>query len=355
MPVVTNTSVSADALRDDVVVRLRGWASDQCFLLAGEAEQVVLGAAEDCTIQLTDASNTLSRRHVSLLRKDGRWIASDLESKNGMWIDGSRQHEARLEPGCELGLGGLRLIAESPRLIALRGYLARLLGWASERCEVVDLALRSIRLSSTRHAALALCGDSDGDLLSIARGLHGYVHGDDAAFVLCDPRRRAVDGASYPSGVAAFAAAAGAGSVCVWVKRLPRDFAELTAAIRTPGSHVQLIACGPRPSDRTELVSAPIEIPPLATRAGELDRIIEEYARDASFAFKVDAPLARLDRDWVRTHSAGSLAEIEKGAQRIVALRAAGSVAGAASMLDMAHASLGEWIGRRRLPSGTIR
>jgi len=148
------------------------------------------------------------------------------------------------------------------------------------------------------------------------------------------------------SGMRALEAATG-GSICVMPKRLPPDFAELTAALRDPSTRVQLIARGPRPSDRTELVSAPIEIPALSARRNELDRIIDEFAGDAAAAMA--GPLPGIDRDWARRHCAASLPEIERGVSRIIALRRAGTIAGAAALLGMAHASLGEWVGCRRL------
>src|SRR6185436_162721 len=125
-------------------------------------------------------------------------------------VDGVRRPKVQLEPGSELSLGGIMLIAESPRLIALRGYLARLLGWDDDHGETVDLALRSVRMAATQRAALVLCGD--GDLIPIARGLHRYSAGDSRPFVLCDPRRRATGEnaalENYPSGLAALRAAA---------------------------------------------------------------------------------------------------------------------------------------------------
>jgi hypothetical protein len=353
MSSATKTDLGVEAWPiDDDVVRLREWGSDRIHPLPADPE-LTLGSSEICSHPLVDPTGRLSRQHARLTREAGRWIAHDLDSKNGLWLDGVRRPKFLLEPGTELGLGGLTLIAESPRLIALHAYLARVLGWADARRDAVDLAVRSLKLSATRHAALTLCGDSDGDLLAIARGLHRLTLGDDRPFILCDPRRRAVDGASYTTGLLALAAAAG-GSLCVWSKRLPRDFAQLTATVRDPRNRVQLIACGTR-ADRGELVSAPIEIPPLASRAGELDRLIDDYARDAIAVLAADTPFTKHDRDWVRAHSADSLVDIEKGTARLVALRTAGNVARAASLLDMAHASLGEWIGRRRLPPGTLR
>jgi len=341
---------------DDGVVRLHEWGSDRSYLLPVEPTgAVTIGSSDTCSLQLTDPSGCLSRQHARLVREGTRWLARDLGSTNGMRLDGTRRPKGLLEPGCELGLGGITLIAESPRLIALHGFLARILGWDRSRGEAVDFAVRAVRFAATQRAALALCGS--GDLVPIARGLHRYAMGDEWPFVLCDPRRRASAAgaalANYTTGMAAFRAAAG-GSMCVRSKRLPRDFAELITILRDPSSHVQLIICGPRPPDRTELVSAPIEIPALSTRPHEVDRIIDEYAHDAAAALRSSVPFTKVDRDWVRRHSATSLPEIEKGATRIVALREAGNIAQAAALLGMCHTSLGEWIGRRRLPMGDL-
>jgi hypothetical protein len=342
---------------DDELVRLREWGSDRCYPLPAEPDgELTIGSSPACSLPLNDPSARLSRQHAQLVRDGTRWIARDLDSKNGLRLDGVRRPKVMLEPGSELGLGGITLVAESPRLIALRGFLARLLGWDDDHGETVDLAVRSMRLAATQRAALTLCGD--GDLVPIARGLHRYSLSDDRPFVLCDPRRRAsAENAAlenYTSGLRALEAAAG-GTMCVWLKRLPRDFAELTAALHQPSNRVQLIACGLRPSDRSEMVSAPIEIPSLSTRADEIDRIIDEYANDAARALHASIVFTSVDRDWVRTHSATSFPEIEKGTMRVVALREAGNVARAAALLGMAHASLGEWIGRRRLPMANLK
>jgi hypothetical protein len=362
MTIATKTDLGADAWAiDDDVVRLREWGSDRYHdlpQLGGHlgGEEVIIGSAETCSLHLMDPTGHLSRQHARLVREATRWIAHDLDSKNGMRLDGVRRPKVLLEPGSELGVGGVTLIAESARLIALRGFLARILGWSSDRSEAVDLAVRSVRLAATRRAALALCGD--GDLVPIARGLHRYSLGDERPFVLCDPRRRPTEqtGAldNYLLGMPAFQAAAG-GSMCMWVKRLPRDFADVTAALREPTTRVQLIVCGLRPPDRKELVSAPIEVPPLSSRPDEIERVIDEYAADAATSLRASAEFMKVDRDWVRMHSATSLPEIEKGTLRIVALRAAGNIARAASLIGMAHASLGEWIGRRRLPMGNFK
>jgi hypothetical protein len=231
---------------------------------------------------------------------------------------------------------------------ALRGFVARLIGFAPERAQAVEHALRAIALAVAYHAALVLCGH--GDLVPVARGLHHHVLGA-RPFVLCDPRRRATGTgtqfASRPTGAEALADALG-GTVCVRAKHRPRDFAEVVTAVHD--ARVRLVLCGPELPRLTDLVLAPIKVPALATRAHELDRIIDEYVHDASVALQSSAPFTATDRHWVRAHSATSLPEVEKGAWRILALRQTGNIAGAAELLGMGHTSLGEWLHRRRVP-----
>jgi hypothetical protein len=230
---------------------------------------------------------------------------------------------------------------------ALLGFLSRLLGWDDTRA--VERALRSVNLASMHQAALVLCGD--GDLVQVARGLHRRMLGDERPFVLCDPQSRGNNARAalehHKTGMDAIRAATD-GLVCMRSKRLPRDFGALATAFCDADTRVQLIICGARPPDRTELVMAPIEIPAVSTRGHELDRIIDEYAQDAAVALRSSAQFTKTDRDWVRAYSATSLPDIEKGARRIVALREGGNVARAAELLGMSHAGLGEWFAYRR-------
>lgn len=338
---------------DDQLVRLRIWGTERWYPMpTGADATLTIGAASTCAVQLVDPSGWLSRQHARLERDGGSWIARDLGSKNGTHLDGVRRPKSVLHPGAELGLGAITLVAESPRLIALRGYLARLLGWGPERGEAVDLAVRAVRLAATRRAPLALFGD--GDLVPIARGLHRYALGDDRPFVLCDPRRKAGElpaPPSYRTGLPALRAAEG-GSMVVLRKRLPIDYHLVIPALLTSSTRVQLIATGPRPRLPTTPGPTSIEVPLLSSRPAEVARIIDEYAHDAAVSLGVATPFPAIDHAWVLARSASSLVEIEKGTARLVALRATGSVARAAAALGLAHASLGEWIGRRRMPAG---
>lgn len=357
---LTKTDVPASEwMIDDAVTRLREWGTDTVCVLPEPGElsaptPITIGAAETCTLRLDDPGGHISRVHAELIRAKGeRWLLRDLGSKNGMRIDGARRFECMLQPGAEIGIGPRTLIAESSRSIALRGFLSRLLGWRGDRIAAIDHALRAMRMAAAHRGALVMCGD--GDLVPLAHSLHRHSLGLDRPFIVCDPRRRrgkaTVRAAeNYDSGMDALAAATG-GSLCVRGYRLPKDFIRVVSALRSPESRVQLIVCSPGPEDYSQLFSVPINVPPLASRLDEIDRIIGEYAGDA--IRELEAPqgiFTDADRDWVRMYSAKSLPDIEKGTMRVTAINLSRNLSNAAERLGMAPVSLSRWIGRRTLP-----
>jgi hypothetical protein len=354
----TKTDVAASEWTvDDRVMRLREWGTDTVRILpALPVSDWTVGSAASCALRLHDPSGCVSRVHARLVHDHARWLLRDLGSKNGVRVDGARRAEIVLEPGLEIGIGGVTLIAESSRSVALRGFLARLLGWRADRTEAIDHALRAVRLAVTRRAELVLCGE--GDLIPTARSIHRRALGD-RPFIVCDPRRRAAKATvrsaeNHETGMQALAAAHG-GSLCVRNRRLPRDFAQVVAALREPTARVQLIVCAGTAEDCRRYVAGPIAVPPLAGRQAELDRIIAEYAADAVAELGVPrGAFPDVDRAWVREHAAASLPEIEKATLRLVALRHSRNLSNAAARLGMAPVSLSRWIGRRRMPMQVV-
>ncbi|HEX3759813.1 MAG TPA: FHA domain-containing protein [Kofleriaceae bacterium] len=343
---------------DDLVMRLRAWGTDLISMLpASPVSGWMVGAGPGCALRLHDPSGQVSRIHASLIHDQARWLLRDAGSKNGMRLDGARRAEIILEPGVEIGIGGLTLIAESRRSIALRGFLARMLGWRGDRTAVVDHALRAVRMAVTRRAPLVVCGE--GDLVPIARSLHRRALGDERPFVVCDPRRRRSKATvrsaeNHETGLQALAAA-WAGSLCVRNRRLPRDFDEVIAVLRLPETRVHLVLCAGHTDDCRSYLATPIIVPPLAGREIELDRIIEEYAEDA--IVDLGAPrvgFLAIDHEWVREHGATSLTEIEKATLRLIALRDSRTLSHAAARLGMAPVSLSRWIGRRKMPMPVV-
>jgi hypothetical protein len=231
----------------------------------------------------------------------------------------------------------------------LESFLARVLGWENRRA--IERALSSIDLAVEGRAALVLCGSAD--LVSIAWSLHRRAFGGDRPFIACDPRRGDLAAcvrspANRKSLAIAIAAAAG-GALCVRTRRLPPDFAATTARLRD-ARDVMLILCGNEGDNDSPLLvrPAPVVIPPLTERAGDLLRIIDEYAHDAIVQLGVSpSALTAHDRTWVHHHAASSLPEIEKTTLRLAALRASRTPAEAATRLGMEAVSLCRWLQRR--------
>jgi hypothetical protein len=339
------------SLTDDVV-RLREWATERTRPLPPPSRVgCLVGTSESCVIRLEDLH--VSREHARLFHDSAAWWIRDLGSKNKIRENGVQVDEFQLRPLTEIGIGGVTFIAESGRSIALRGYLRRILGWASDQTAKVDLALRAMRLGAARRSPLTLCGD--GDLVPLAFSLHRHSLPADRPFVLCDPDRN--DGgesvrsvANRRSGVAALEAARG-GTLCIRASRRPSDFAAMLGRFEDPHAGVQLILCSTASSDGERAGRLSILVPALKDRAQEIARIVDEYAEDARAAFSAPpSSFVRSDRAWVLANEASTLPEIETATRRLVALRSSENAERAAERLGMTGTSLRNWIGRRKLP-----
>lgn len=262
------------------------------------------------------------------------------------------------EPRCEQGRAVPSVQSREARdELALRGFCSRILGWSTKQAGAVERALHAIHRSTLHRAPLVLLGD--GDLVPVAQALHRRSIGAEQPFVVCD-RRRLNTGASvrspanYESIMAAMEVARG-GSLCVRHRRTPHGFSSMITQVLDSANPVQLIVCAEARHAKDALLPLliPIQVPSLSTRMNEVPRIVDEYAADAIGA--LGAPVTGFtsaDRAWVLEH-AFSLPAIEKATLRLVALRMARSVAGAAKLLGMSHVSLGHWIYRRRLLRST--
>lgn len=54
--------------------------------------------------------DSVSAAHAMLMQRGGRWHVTDLESRNGTYVDGDRVTEAALPEACDLRLGNVRMI-----------------------------------------------------------------------------------------------------------------------------------------------------------------------------------------------------------------------------------------------------
>jgi hypothetical protein len=330
----------------DEVTQLREWGTHVAYPLPPRHVESAIGASRDCWLRLWDPAGSVSRAHAVITCGAGGWMISDLGSKNGVFLDGSRVPRLAVTAGAEIRIGSVTLVAESPKLIALRALLERLLGWADERREVVDQALFSLRVAATHREPLLICGE--GNLVPIAKSLHQRAL-EGRPFVVARPRTR------HAKGMDALAEAAG-GTLCVWRREQPDDFDEVAAAVLGPYSRALLMVCAHAPPKGNDVASRivtsvrSIILPPMSDRAPELRRIIDAYAADA-VAELGGGWLGPADWEWIERNAAGSLQLIGMATRRIIALHLCDeSVTRAAKLLGIAHASLSDWLARRSLP-----
>ncbi len=69
---------------------------------------VVVGRHSAAELRLTYPD--VSRRHCRLVYADGVWQIQDLDSLNGLFINGERMHEATLYEGDEIRIGEATLV-----------------------------------------------------------------------------------------------------------------------------------------------------------------------------------------------------------------------------------------------------
>ncbi len=349
---------SSEWVIDDPITQLREWGTDRAHELpppGTAAGFLTIGRAVSCALRLRDSTGNVSRQHAELVRHAASWVIRDAGSKNGLWQDDARRDGFTLAPGVEVGVGTVRLIAESPRLIALQKVLARIIGWGAERRGDVDRALRAVRELSTLRNHLVLCGE--GDLVSVAQHLHRVALGGLRPFVLCDPTlprspSNALAPGNEPDPRPAVVSAAG-GTLCLRATRLPLEIASVVRKLREPGTRVRLVICAQAVDEMTTIVGSPIFMPPLSRRPGDLTRLIREYADDAISTLGA-APTSFTPRDleFMMARGPKTLAEIAKGTLRLAAIRHFGGVTRAARYFDISHVALSRWM---RLPTRGAR
>jgi len=348
----TTDRLSRDWAINDQVIQLRLWATDVVYPLpADERRRLAVGAAPTCEIQVHDPSSFTSREHAYLERVDERWTIVD-RSKNGLYLDDQQCKRFLLAPGSEIGLGRcVTLIAESARTIALRRALARMLGWSAARAGSIDEAMRLLRLAASGRAILVLCGEPS--MVPLAEELHRLTLTERRPFVLCDPRRRTHEDAEsftrrVPDGLTAVAQALD-GTVCIDDQRRPGDLARMLEALHRPGRTAQLVVLARNARRADVYTPAPVVIPPLRSRRDELERLILEYEAEAARRLGISTvELTPAQRSWIRERSGETLPDLQKATLRLIAIRHAGSILGAASLLKMSHVGLGKWFERRR-------
>ncbi len=79
-----------------------------------ERRALVLGRSRECDVVITDGN--VSRRHAELVRDAGGFVVRDLDSTNGVLVNGRRVREARVGPGDAIVVGLTTLRLERTRM-----------------------------------------------------------------------------------------------------------------------------------------------------------------------------------------------------------------------------------------------
>jgi transcription initiation factor TFIIIB Brf1 subunit/transcription initiation factor TFIIB len=88
-----------------LVVRSGGGRAGETF--APQSEVTTIGRSPDCGIFLDDV--TVSRKHASLVHRNGEWLIEDAGSLNGTFVNRKRVESAALEDGDEIQIGKYRM------------------------------------------------------------------------------------------------------------------------------------------------------------------------------------------------------------------------------------------------------
>jgi len=339
-PTSTDLSAKLGWRIEDPVIRLREWGSERVYGLPDTPIELTLGSASSCELQLRDKSTQISRQHAKLTPFAGGWRIKDLNSKNGLWRDGARRLEFTLMPGLEIGMGSLRLVAESRQLITLRELVCRFLGWTAQRQDEVDEALRSLREWAALRASLVLMGD--GDLTTVARQLHAATLGRESPFAASN---------EHSNGMAARQAAMHG---ALWVPELPPDLAAVAECLREVDNRTRLMLHARSADDAARAATTltacrAVALPSLNSRHAEIDRLIKVCADDAATALRAPTTgFTMNDMEVLARLPYRGIAELEFTVRRVVAMRTWG-VSNGAARLGITHVALLEWARRRKL------
>jgi len=249
---------------------------------------------------------------------------------------GVRTSKVALQPGAKIQLGGVTLVAETLKFIALRSLVCRLLGWAPTRQADVDEALQNLRDSATERTPLILIGD--GDLTPVVARLSHATLGPDAPFLGDDGSdvAAAVRGAMY-------------GTLCVPIRGRARAsaIADAVHAVEI-AARPRLVLCASKVSDAAALVAKPgrfavISVPPLAARTDEILRIVHETAQDLVGEMRAQSSgFTTHDLERLQRIKFSGMADLEDSLRRVIAMRIWGVTIGA-KKLGLKHSSLSAW------------
>lgn len=135
-----------------------------------EQDKLSLGRDPDCEVVL--ASGRVSRRHAQLSRSGPLWLLSDLDSKNGVFVNGKRAVNAALSPGDVVRIGdfvGVFLLAPRGTDLSFAELGPGIFGGAAHR-----QAVAQARTAATSHLSVVLEGPTGTGKERFAEAIHEW-------------------------------------------------------------------------------------------------------------------------------------------------------------------------------------
>jgi len=190
------------------LVALRGMVHNLAFRLA-DGERLVIGRGTDAGIQILDAG--LSRSHCCLEKQGTEFFITDLNSRNGTFLNGQRIKRARLTSGDIIAIGGIefqfRCEPDRRRMQAdiVAGVPRRTGGELKERVDLEQSGLMKLPvefqnvenyrriqndLAAIYHIGNMINAETDLNRLyeSILDAIFRVVKADRAFIIMADPR-----------------------------------------------------------------------------------------------------------------------------------------------------------------------
>lgn len=134
-----------------------------------EGEVLVAGTARDARIRLADPH--VSSRHASFTRVGAAIVVRDLDSTNGVWVDGRQVSEARLSSGQCVELGQTRVLIAECAALSRHPDAVRWAGMLVGDARSLAL-LRELAEVASSDAPVWLCGESGTGKEVAAQAIH---------------------------------------------------------------------------------------------------------------------------------------------------------------------------------------
>jgi DNA-binding NtrC family response regulator len=146
---------------------------------------ITIGSKDDNEIVLEDG--TVSRKHCRIVQADDTYVAEDLDSTNGTYINGVRIKRAYLEPGSVLAVGNTRIefnpvdqeVSVEP---SESDRFGEIVGESVQMREIFDI----LDKISTTDATVVIEGETGTGKEVVAQTLHDKSSRSDEPFIVFD-------------------------------------------------------------------------------------------------------------------------------------------------------------------------